>query len=217
MDDSLENRLRAFSARQGVSLTTRQIGQLVRLDQMIGGWDRALGVSGFRDADERFQRYLAEPLDASRWFPGREGAVLDIGTGGGSPALPLAIVRPGNRWTLLEPNRRRAVFLEEALAGLGLSGSRVIRSRWEDFALQEPFVVITSRGVALKERLLQKMAHWLEPEGRLLLFTGLKRSEELFDREGSLRRAARVALAPGLKAWLVVLEKPSETSAASFT
>ena len=209
MPNRLEDRLR----RPDIPLSSAQVMQLVKLDDLVDEWSKAVDLSGFRDGDERFPRYVAEPLDALRWLPDRTGAALDIGSGGGSPALPLAVARPANHWTLLEPNRRRAVFLEEALSILALEGSRVVRRRWEDFVPDVPFLTITSRGVALPESCLSKMADWLEPAGRLLLFTGQERSEELVRWGASislLKLEAQTALAPQLKAWLVVFEKLGE-------
>ena len=211
----LDDRLRVFAERQGIPLTPEQRRRLEQLDRLVGEWNRALDLSGFRDADERVNRYFLEPLDASRWLPaGSSGAALDVGSGGGSPVLPLALVRPGLRFTLLEPNRRRAVFLEEALTQLGLVGARVERARLSDFVPEGRFAVITSRGVSLDGESLEQMARWLEPGGRLLLFTGRARSEVLCGWRGVLREKARVALAPDLKGWLLVLEKPLETTIA---
>jgi 16S rRNA (guanine527-N7)-methyltransferase len=177
---------------------------------LVTEWSRALALSGFRDAEERIARYFLEPLDALRWIPDRTGEALDVGAGGGSPSLPLAVATPGLRWTLLEPNRRRGVFLEEALALLRLPGARVERARLEAFFPEKPFVVITSRGVSLDEASLGRLASWLAPGGRLLLFTGRARSQSLLAWRGSLEEKARVALAPGFKGWLLVLERPRE-------
>jgi 16S rRNA (guanine527-N7)-methyltransferase len=213
----LEDRLRVFAERHGIPLTPEQRRRLEQLDRLVGEWNRALDLSGFRDADERVNRYFLEPLYASRWLPersSRSGVALDVGSGGGSPVLPLALVRLGLRFTLLEPNRRRAVFLEEALIQLGLVGARVERARFSDFVPEGRFVVITSRGVSLDRESLERMARWLEPGGRLLLFTGRARSEVLLGWRGVLREKARVALAPDLKGWLLVLEKPSKRTVA---
>jgi 16S rRNA (guanine527-N7)-methyltransferase len=210
MNEALEKRLRAFAEGRGVFLTAAQIEQLVGLDGMVAGWKRAVDLSGFRDADERFRRYLGEPLDAGRWVPEKLEAALDIGSGGGSPALPLAIARPAVRWTLLEPNGRRAVFLEQAVRELAIGTARVVRSRWQDFVPERLFGLITSRGLALSEASVKRIALWMEPGGRLLLFTGQQRGRELVGYQGSLQCLARVRLAPGFKAWLVVFEKRPE-------
>ena len=190
-----------------MELTPEQGSRLERLDRWLTESSRVLDLSGFRDTEERIARYFLEPLDAFRWFPNQPGEALDVGTGGGSPALPLAIVGPGREWTFLEPNRRRAVFLEEALSQVGLSGA-VQRSRLEVFAPGKRFMVITSRGVSLDEGALARLVAWLEPGGRLLLFTGSDRSELLRSWRGPLEERGHVALAPGFKSWLLVLEKP---------
>jgi 16S rRNA (guanine527-N7)-methyltransferase len=208
----LIDKLRKFTEAQGVFLTPSQLSQLDRLDSLLTRWSHAVDLSGFRDPGERFDRYFCEPLDASRWLPQREGGLaLDLGSGGGSPALPLAVVQPGGRWTLLEPNRRKAVFLEEAVAELGLEGVRVSRSRLEAFAPEEPLDVVTSRGVALSRESLATVTGWLKPTGRLLLFTSRDRGEQLAEWKGGGRggveAVAQVGLAPGFKSWLVVLEK----------
>ena len=210
----LDDRLRVFAEHHGIPLTPEQRRRLEQLDRLVGEWNRALDLSGFRDAEERVNRYFLEPLDASRWLPARSASALDVGAGGGSPGLPLALVQPGLRSTLLEPNRRRAVFLEEALTELGLVGARVVRARLSDFVPEGRFDVVTSRGVSLDQESLERMARWLEPGGRLLLFTGRARSEVLLGWRGVLREKARVALAPDLRGWLLVLEKPLETTVA---
>lgn len=202
--------LEQLAARHGLTLTQEQAGRLERLDHLATEWNRVVDLSGFRSAEERVNRYFLEPVDAARWLPRGGGEALDVGTGGGSPALPLAVLDTSKRWTLLEPNARRAVFLDEAARSLSLDGVRVERARLEEFAPSSRFVAITCRGVALDRGSVERMAGWLEPGGRLLLFSGEARSEILRGWRGRLRERARVALAPSFTAWLVVLESPSE-------
>ena len=109
---------------------------------------------------------------------------------------------------------RSKIGLEEASIQLGLVGARVERARLSDYLPERRFVVISSRGVSLDRASLQRMARWLEPGGRLLLFTGRARSETLLGWRGDLREKVRFALAPELRAWLLVLEKPLETTVA---
>jgi len=73
VEDRLEDRLRGLD----IPLSNAQVGQLVKLDHLLAERSKGVDLSGFRDDEERFHRYLAEPLDAHRWLPDRTGAALD--------------------------------------------------------------------------------------------------------------------------------------------
>ena len=105
------------------------------LDALVTKFDRAAGLTSFRSSEERIRRYFAEPLAALNWAP-EGGLAIDIGSGGGSPALPMAIARPMLEWVLVEANGRKAIFLEEAVRALGLERIRVYRGRYE--AMESP-------------------------------------------------------------------------------
>ena len=105
--------------------------QLAHLFRMLGAW-RGAGIVGFRSPEDLALHYFREALLLGRLLP-EHGPFLDIGSGGGTPALPLAIAR-GGHWLLLEPRQVSAAFLEMAADKLGLSARvRVVRQKLKEF------------------------------------------------------------------------------------
>ncbi len=99
---------------------------------LLQEWEGA-GVTGFKGPATLVQLYFREALDLRRHLPG-DAPCLDIGSGGGTPALPLALAGSGSTWTLLEPRRVAASFLELAIAEVGLSErARVVRQTLHQF------------------------------------------------------------------------------------
>jgi 16S rRNA (guanine527-N7)-methyltransferase len=138
------------------------------------------GLLGPRELDRVWERHilnsavLAELVEPEAWL-------IDIGSGAGLPGLPLAIVRPDLRVTLVEPMLRRTDFLTEVVAALGIT-VEVIRGRAEDPAVRTRVTgadVVASRAVAD----LGKLARWsmplLRPGGRMLALKGERADAEV--------------------------------------
>jgi 16S rRNA (guanine(527)-N(7))-methyltransferase RsmG len=116
---------------------------------------------------------------------GRVPRLLDLGSGGGFPALPLLCVRPEIRGTLVEATGKKVAFLREVSEELGLT-VEVINARLPDSSLMKAlgrFDVVTTRGVALDAALVTSLVRLVDRGGRVLLWT----TADLADR--ALRRA----------------------------
>jgi 16S rRNA (guanine527-N7)-methyltransferase len=181
------------------------------LDAEVSRWAAKVNLIGFGTRAERIRRYFAEPLGALPFVP-RGGEALDIGSGGGSPALPLALVTPAVRWTLMESRRRKSLFLSEVARTVGLENVRVISERFRG-GEREPIDeidVITVRGVRMSTGLLEAIRETVRRGGRLLWFTGRESfaavREELESRwDGEVSGPHR--LLPGSVATVVVAER----------
>lgn len=160
-------RLEEALGRQTLQFSPTTLERLEALDGLVARWGRAVRLVGFRSRDERVRRYFAEALALLEWLPER-GRALDIGSGGGSPALPLAIARPSVAWTLVEANERKALFLLEVVESLGLSNVAVVRERYENVEPAAPLDAVSIRGVAAGPELLGRVGAQLAPAGRLL-------------------------------------------------
>jgi 16S rRNA (guanine527-N7)-methyltransferase len=112
--------------------------------------------------------------------------VVDVGSGAGLPGIPLALARPDLRLTLLEPLARRATFLHEAVAALGLE-AEVVRARAEEIG--EPrWDVVVARAVAPLERLLALADHLVQAGGMLLAVKGRSAQAEVAAAEAAIGR-----------------------------
>ncbi|MCG6567648.1 16S rRNA (guanine(527)-N(7))-methyltransferase RsmG [Tessaracoccus sp. ZS01] len=135
------------------------------------------GLMGPREGDKLWQRHVANSLAIVDAIPhGLD--VADIGSGAGLPGIPLAIVRPDLRITLIESLQRRCEFLELAVQELGL-GDRVEVRRGRAEEVKARFDVVTCRAVAPLEKLLRWTTPLFSPDGMLLALKGASAEEEI--------------------------------------
>jgi 16S rRNA (guanine527-N7)-methyltransferase len=188
------------------ALTAPVLFQLEALDRLLVRWSTGLDLVGFRTREERIRRYFAEPLAASTSLPS-EGRALDIGSGGGSPGLPFAIAKPGLDFILLEPRRKRRLFLEEASRELGLRNVEVREERFERGAAFD-LAAISTRGVRLSLEDLDAVVEALSLGGRFLWLGGAARLLEVAgELAGRLRVLGPTPLLPGSDAQLLVVTR----------
>ena len=122
--------------------------------------------------DETFDRLFVEPLVAATAIPNTSGVWFDLGSGGGSPALPLKVVRQELSLTLVESKTRKAAFLREAVRSLALPATDVVNARFDELpmAIRHTANLVTARAVRPDATLFNASAELLKPGGRLFLF-----------------------------------------------
>lgn len=136
-------------------------------------WSKAVRLTAFKDREEALARGILPSLEALPLLPAGAVSILDVGSGGGFPAVPVALARRDTRWTLTEPSGRKAAFLREVGRVLGLDWE--VREETAERALAAgigPFGAVTVRGVRLDRRRAGALSAALVPGGVLLLWTG---------------------------------------------
>ena len=137
------------------NLSDAQIGQFRRLDALYADWNQKINVVSRKDIDELYLRHVLHSLGIAAVQGFRPGCtVLDVGTGGGFPGIPLAILFPEVRFTLVDAIGKKIRVVEEVIRGLGLANARARQIRAED--MQERFDFIVSRAVAA----MPTFVHW---------------------------------------------------------
>jgi 16S rRNA (guanine527-N7)-methyltransferase len=136
--------------------------------------------------------------------------ILDVGSGGGVPGIPLAIARPDWRVVMLDSNHKKTAFLAQAIIELGLAGAESVTARVEEYVPTAPFDVVISRAFADLAGFAETSARHLAPHGRLVAMKGVHPDEEIAALPPSMRVVATPRLAvPGLDAarHLVIMEQ----------
>jgi len=151
--------------------------------ERFAGWLAGPGVErgllGPREVDRIWSRHVLNCAVLEPFLP-RGASVCDLGSGAGLPGIVVALLRPDVRMTLLEPLLRRATFLEEVVADLGLAEVSVVRARAEDYRHRRPdHDAVVARAVAPIDRLAGWAMPLLRPGGVLLALKGSTAEDEL--------------------------------------
>jgi 16S rRNA (guanine527-N7)-methyltransferase len=145
--------------------------EIQRYAELLLDWNRSVNLSGARTSEEVLAQVSAgDALLAIPWTG--IGRVIDIGSGGGLPAVPLALAMPHVQFTLLEANTRKCAFLEHVAATLNLTNVAVAAGRAEELghrpALREQFDRAISRAAATPAVLLELALPFVRPGGDLV-------------------------------------------------
>lgn len=162
-----------------------RVDRLHRYAELLATVGIERGLVGPREQDRIWERHVLNSAALAPLLP-RTGSVLDVGSGAGLPGVPLALARPDLTVVLLEPLLRRATFLQEVVAELGLHNVRVRRDRAEDVAGDEQADVVVARAVAPLPKLLAWCLPLTAPGGTLLAMKGDRGAGELAAAEPTL-------------------------------
>jgi 16S rRNA (guanine527-N7)-methyltransferase len=172
----LRTRLARRAQKSGIFLPDELSDRLLAYYELLARWNRKINLTALNDPDEAIDRLLLEPVLAGRHFPPGPQRILDVGSGGGSPAIPLKLAAPQSTLSMVEVKARKSAFLREAIRTLELTNTTVETSRYEELLarpeLHEAFGVLTLRAVRVEPRSLLTLQAFLRPGGVLLMFRG---------------------------------------------
>lgn len=204
---ALEDRILARALAARIALAPEHTAQLASYYRLLERWNRKINLTSLPlsplgdDADRSIDKLIVEPLAATNEIAEVEdaGSVnwIDFGTGGGSPAIPLKVLRPRSTLTMVEARERKTAFLREVVSTLGLADARVLTMRIEvvpDAETRGVFDLITARAVKFDADITASAAALLKPDGRLVVFGS---DMPLVFNELLFRKVRELSLAPG--------------------
>jgi len=166
------------------NLTETQIEQFSKLQELYQDWNLKINVVSRKDIDELYLRHVLHSLGIAKVIAFKNGSkVLDVGTGGGFPGIPLAILFPETQFHLVDSIGKKIKVVDEVVAGLGLTNVKTTNGRVEE--VKDTYDFIVSRAVAQMEtfvgwtkgRIAKKQNHDLK--NGILYLKGGDLSEEL--------------------------------------
>ena len=218
--------LRNGAAALGVPLTDAQIRQFQRYHAELTAWNRRANLTAITDWNAAVTLHFLDSLSVAAAIPDETlaaGALLDVGSGGGFPGIPLRIAYPALRLTLLDATAKKTAFLSHICRALALPGVSVLTGRAETLArdpdLRERFDAVAARAVAETAALAELTLPFVRVGGVALLQKKADIQDELARAQnavaalgGSLKAATPVSL-PNLNEprAIVALEKTSPT------
>jgi 16S rRNA (guanine527-N7)-methyltransferase len=159
----------------GLALAPELVEPLHNYYRLLAIWNRKINLTSV-NLDElpadAVDRLFIEPVAAARFAPSGS-RIIDIGSGGGSPAIPFALAAKGRFLVMVESRTRKSVFLREAGRAVAIP-AEVVTARYEEAAtrpeLQGLFDAVTIRAVRIDTRTLQTLATFASPTGAVLVF-----------------------------------------------
>ena len=192
----------------GIALPEAAQLKLLAFRDLLLKWNRTYNLTALRDPQQAVSHHL---LDALAILPHvGTGPLLDVGSGGGLPGIPLAIARPDLSVTLVDTVQKKATFLQQAAIELELKSVAVHHARVEEMRGQ--YAQISSRAFAELARFISLTHHLLAPGGRWLAMKGARPDDEIKALPAGSEVAAIIPLAvPGLDAerHLIILKAGS--------
>lgn len=177
-------KLKRAAAKFDIKLTENQCTQFIEYYELLIEWNRFMNLTAITEFDEVCTKHFIDSISLCRVVDcTKEHAVIDIGTGAGFPAVPLKIVFPDLRITMLDSLGKRVKFLNAVIDGLGLEHIEALHGRAEDFAkpdlLREKFDICVSRAVANLTTLSEYCLPYVKKGGYFVSYKSEKISEEL--------------------------------------
>jgi 16S rRNA (guanine527-N7)-methyltransferase len=176
MNAGFRERVGQRAADAGIQLATRELEQLEQYWDLLQKWNAKINLTSLPlDGlpDETVDRLFIEPLVASSLVSSAPIRWYDLGSGGGSPAIPLKVIRPAAALTMVESRLRKTAFLREAVRTLNLAEVSVEERRFEEISSGDGHHeadLITIRAVRWDGSLAQTCSALLKASGFLLLF-----------------------------------------------
>jgi 16S rRNA (guanine527-N7)-methyltransferase len=175
--NDLKQRLIKGCKKLEITLSDQEQNQLIQYIELFFKWNKAYNLSAIKDVHSMVDRHLLDSLAILPLIRGDN--IIDVGTGGGLPGIPLAICKPNSKITLLDSNGKKTRFLHQVKTDLNLTNVTIVQSRVENYKPAMLFDGVVSRAFASLEDMVKGCRHMLLDNGRFWAMKGIYPEDEL--------------------------------------
>ncbi len=154
----------------GITLTEPDARRLLLLLDELAHWNRSFNLTAITEREAMITHHLLDSLSIHGDLRGEE--VADVGTGAGFPGLPLAVVNPQRRFTLIDGSAKKIRFVANTAERMGLTNVTAVHARSETFRPAAPIDTLIARALAPLPRLVEMVAPMCAPGTRVLAMKG---------------------------------------------
>lgn len=184
--------MKSAATEAEMDLSENQYKQFIKYMRLLQDWNEKVNLTAITEDEDVIKKHFIDCIKAFKSKPIRNAkTVIDVGTGAGFPGLPIAIMSPSTKVTLLDSLNKRVIFLNTVVTELGLKNVTIIHSRAEDGArkvdLREKFDVATSRAVANMAVLSEFCMPYVKVNGHFVALKGPSIDEELKNGNAAIK------------------------------
>ncbi|MBU3581307.1 16S rRNA (guanine(527)-N(7))-methyltransferase RsmG [Polynucleobacter sp. AP-Capit-er-40B-B4] len=171
----------------GLKLSASNVADLELFLQEMGRWNQVHNLTAIEGENDSIRLHLIDSIAVlpvlRQFLKGTAPKIADLGSGGGLPAIPIAIVQPNWQLSLIEAIRKKTAFLQHVRGKLKLKNIEVLCERVEDAAVQQPaqFDAVISRAFTNLARFLELSLPFLKPDGLVFAMKAKRADDEMKD------------------------------------
>jgi len=169
--------LRQGIAEMHLEMPAASVDQLVNYLDLLTKWNQVYNLTAIREEAKLVSHHVLDSLAVVSHLC--DGNIVDVGSGAGLPGIPIAIARPERAVALLDSNHKKAAFLKQAAAELGLVNTQVVTERVESYRPMESFQTVISRAFSDLADFVKLAGHLCAPDGIMIAMKGLHPHDEI--------------------------------------
>ena len=188
--ENFKKRFLELANKININLTENQIEKFYKYMELLLEWNKKINLTAITDEDEIILKHFIDSLTVLKYI-NENDKIIDVGTGAGFPGIPIAIMMPNVKITLLDSLNKRINFLNEVIRELDLKNIETIHSRSEDcgkdILFREKYDIALARAVANLSTLSEYLLPFIKIDGKMICMKGSEIEEELKNAEYAIK------------------------------